>query len=329
MESLWNNETKTYNASEAEIQMRVDAIKKNDHAAITDWLKKEFQEGGGFQAMDCVKKLEDSKEVLLLVHAVATRSEKMLKAMRRCLNYGGGSFSEYPVEQICMAARMGWLEGLKIMDEYNGSRYKGEEDCGKFTAKDKNGMTPYDYARRYCKNAEVVKYVEPSVVRARMLAHRRAQSSSDSCFLGSSVLQMADGKEKAVRDVRVGEEVWCPRTGRGEKIALISRSSGPVDHGMVELRNGLWITPHHPVRLDGAGGEWVYPKDIAHKVVERKEILYNYVLEGGFTFMLNGVECLDLGHNKEVFGERFEEHPCFHPFWGTEKIIERLQGQRA
>lgn len=85
---------------------------------------------------------------------------------------------------------------------------------------------------------------------------------------------------------------------------------------LLVLNNGLSITPKHPVRVDG---KWHYP-DALDCIQSKKtsDIVYNVVLESDHIMMVNGMECCTWGHN-------IEGGVIYHPFYGTNQIIEKLQ----
>lgn len=90
---------------------------------------------------------------------------------------------------------------------------------------------------------------------------------------------------------------------------------------MVTLEGGLAITPTHPV-FDAVMG-WVNPRDMrSPSIVECGAEVYNLVLEGGRSVVVNGVECATMGH--------WREGSTGHEFWGDLARVERcLRGVDA
>lgn len=77
------------------------------------------------------------------------------------------------------------------------------------------------------------------------------------------------------------------------KIAVRRLRSG----SLLKLPGDLLITNNHPVRISG---EWSMPgkMDIAELVLlEEPVYIYNFVLESCHVLMVNGYECVTLGHN--------------------------------
>jgi hypothetical protein len=79
----------------------------------------------------------------------------------------------------------------------------------------------------------------------------------------------------------------------------------------------LFITPWHPIRLNGA---WGFPAH-SHGVSDRPlQTLYNLVLSRGHVVEVEGVECVTLAHG-------FVEAPLKHDFFGTHAVVESMQRQ--
>lgn len=78
-----------------------------------------------------------------------------------------------------------------------------------------------------------------------------------------------------------------------------------------------WVTTEHPVRI-GNGG-WVIPKDIMEPEMVFVDQINNFVLERGHHVMVDGVECITLGHMMD------EPQQLYHAIWGTNVIREFLK----
>jgi hypothetical protein len=103
------------------------------------------------------------------------------------------------------------------------------------------------------------------------------------CWGGDTLVLLAKGGVKKVRDCQVGDEV---RTLRGSKRIARIWGRNPnlpqnVDTEVCEI-DGVWITSHHPVI---SGDKWVFPADIKATALwsKRRHVvpdLYNFELEG-------------------------------------------------
>lgn len=85
------------------------------------------------------------------------------------------------------------------------------------------------------------------------------------------------------------------------------------DRSVVDLGDGVVVTPWHPVRE--AGGCWVFPADL-RKTELRYGALYSLLLEDGSAFRIGGWEGIALGHGESgpVAG---------HAFFGSRDAVVR------
>ena len=74
---------------------------------------------------------------------------------------------------------------------------------------------------------------------------------------------------------------------------------------MLEFDNGLVITPGHPVRVNGV---WQRASEMKNgvKLGKQNTVVYNYVLDQSHILLVNGVECVTLGHG---ICKKGGEHP--------------------
>jgi len=104
--------------------------------------------------------------------------------------------------------------------------------------------------------------------------------------------------------------------GRGAKVVCVVKTrfeNGKTE--LVRLTGGLVATPYHPVRMNGT---WQFPIQIG-KVEERVcPAVYDFVLETGHVMLINGIECITLGHE-------FEGEVIQHPYFGTKRVLEDLK----
>lgn len=146
------------------------------------------------------------------------------------------------------------------------------------------------------------------------------------CFLGDGLVQMANGTQKRVCDICVGDVV---HTENGNHRAIVRVEKGPphrVDGTLltkIVWVCGLGLTPSHPVLLhtDARKGtrdsslcaadglehpescEWVHPWEVSKvMVVDGIDVMYNFELEGGqqaqdHSVIINGLVVATLGKN--------------------------------
>ena len=77
-----------------------------------------------------------------------------------------------------------------------------------------------------------------------------------------------------------------------------------------KLPGDLLITNNHPIRING---EWQMPEKLTfaeNYELEKPMYIYNFVLDQSHILIVNGYECITLGHDlKDEFLQ--------HPFFGT------------
>jgi len=122
------------------------------------------------------------------------------------------------------------------------------------------------------------------------------------CFAGDGEVLMGDGSKKLVCDVCPGDLVATPEGAR--QVVLVRRDE--VYHQGC-LVKGLWITPKHPMRVDG---KWLCPY-MTQEVDSCCPVTtwYNFELKLGNSFIINGLELVALGHNNVIS----LEDPAFCP----------------
>ncbi|KAH3764305.1 hypothetical protein Pelo_3772 [Pelomyxa schiedti] len=101
------------------------------------------------------------------------------------------------------------------------------------------------------------------------------ESEFRKCFTGDGLVRMANGTTKRVCDISVGDYV---KTESGVKvICKIERKEVCASIPMCEL-SGVWLTPGHPVFIEGA---WIHPFELVPVVSKYVTHLYNFELSGG------------------------------------------------
>ena len=138
------------------------------------------------------------------------------------------------------------------------------------------------------------------------------------CFGADSIVIVIDkftGKQRktTVSKVIEGDEVL---TAEGTAIVRVATRT-LRSAALRKLPGDLLITNNHPVRING---EWHMPGklDIAEDFeLEKPVYIYNFVLDRSHILLVNGYECITLGHDlKDEFIQ--------HPFYGTERITNSL-----
>uniref|UniRef100_UPI002FE4FABC von willebrand factor type A (VWA) domain was originally protein n=1 Tax=Tetrahymena thermophila (strain SB210) TaxID=312017 RepID=UPI002FE4FABC len=138
---------------------------------------------------------------------------------------------------------------------------------------------------------------------------------------GDSLVQLSDSSFKMVKEVKKGDKVICPllenQCVEVECVVLSKCEDGTKE--FVQLGTDLWITPKHPIRVNG---EWKYPKELGQTVVKTSDYIYQFVLKTGHTMNIGGYECICLGHN-------FQERVAYHPYLGSQAVVEDLKQMKG
>lgn len=138
------------------------------------------------------------------------------------------------------------------------------------------------------------------------------------CIHGDCDTLMADGSLKKVKNLTKGDLVKTPNSSA--KIVCVLKSTIKSVIPMIHFPRGLIITPYHPVRINK---EWCFPTDIGREVKSYVTEYFNFVLENDHIMIVNGMECVSLGHG-------FKGSPVIeHEYLGTEKVIEDLKSYES
>ncbi|KAF2196658.1 hypothetical protein GQ43DRAFT_247276 [Delitschia confertaspora ATCC 74209] len=137
----------------------------------------------------------------------------------------------------------------------------------------------------------------------------------DGCFGGSSVVHLPDGTAKPVKSIKKGDIVLCKVTGATATVRCVLELHVPAGlKRMASFGNGLIITGMHPILWDG---EWVLPREVIEEEEIEIEKVFNFILDGEDTLIVNGVTCSVVGHQ----GAR-----VVHPFWGNkDRVVECME----
>ena len=140
-------------------------------------------------------------------------------------------------------------------------------------------------------------------------------NSGGGCFHGDCRISMAGGGTKPMREVQRGDKIL---TGAGvaSTVYCVTRTLAPGNTmALVRLPNAprLLATPYHPVKV---GGKWVFPSDVGRPVTVSCDTVFNLLLVDGASMVIEGVECVALGHGMKgsVVG---------HTYYGNRHVITK------
>lgn len=149
--------------------------------------------------------------------------------------------------------------------------------------------------------------------------HNPDSSSSDNggdgCFHENCLVCLEDGTTKSVKDVRRGDTLMTADGLKGNVTYVVKIRRKNKNRPLIRFDSGLIITPWHPIRVDG---KWIFPRDIGTETIVECEEVYNFALDCGHIAIINGIECVTLGHH-------FKGDVIEHPYYGTDKVLNDLR----
>jgi len=141
--------------------------------------------------------------------------------------------------------------------------------------------------------------------------------ASGGCFDGNCVALMSNQEFIPLKNLKKGDLVSTPNGI--SKIVCVVKTVFPKNKAqLVELENGLISTPYHPIRKT-SNSEWTFPKDMGISRERFCEAVYTFVLDSAHIMLINGYQCVTLGHN-------FKDNAVVsHPFFGSDSVIADLK----
>ena len=132
------------------------------------------------------------------------------------------------------------------------------------------------------------------------------------CVLGGCLVALAGGRHVPAACVSPGDTLVS-----GATVRCVVRIAIPQATPMVTFPGGLTITQFHPVKV---GGEWVFPVNAADAAptASSEPFVYTYVLSGGVSVVVDGVEVVALGHGLQ------DNDVVKHDYLGTDRVVRDL-----
>ncbi|CAF1053365.1 unnamed protein product [Didymodactylos carnosus] len=135
---------------------------------------------------------------------------------------------------------------------------------------------------------------------------------SAGCFHGNCIVTLNNGQTKLLNKIQRGDIL----SGGARVVCVVETLCNSEAVSMIKFdQSGLLITPWHPVRINGT---WIFPDDIGKRIEIECESVFNLVLNSGHIALINGSECVTLGHG-------FKEDVVAHEYYGTKKVLDDLR----
>mmetsp|Transcript_28743 Transcript_28743/g.37726 ORF Transcript_28743/g.37726 Transcript_28743/m.37726 type:complete len:759 (+) Transcript_28743:142-2418(+) len=139
-------------------------------------------------------------------------------------------------------------------------------------------------------------------------------NAANPCFAEDSLVMMSDRSFKKVKSIISGDEVWSKGGKSTVRCVVKTKCIGSKAH--LANINGLLVTPYHPIKI---GDEWQYPCAVAPIYEYDCEAVYSFVLDKHHTMVINGTECVSLGHGLH------ENAIVEHAYFGTKAVLQDLE----
>eukprot|EP01130_Rhizamoeba_saxonica_P002217 TRINITY_DN12067_c0_g1_i1.p1 TRINITY_DN12067_c0_g1~~TRINITY_DN12067_c0_g1_i1.p1 ORF type:complete len:757 (-),score=186.65 TRINITY_DN12067_c0_g1_i1:30-2300(-) len=154
----------------------------------------------------------------------------------------------------------------------------------------------------------------PQNIKRRKVKMAKYNRSGGVCFDGSCKVLMENGSLKLVENIKKGDYVMTD-SSPAKVLCIVKTVFASGETELVELDDGLKVTPWHPIRING---KWKFPRDLKAPKLVDCDAVYSFLLDGGHVMMINGYECVSLAH-------QFKGNVVEHSYFGTIKIKEDLQ----
>lgn len=145
--------------------------------------------------------------------------------------------------------------------------------------------------------------------------------STGPCFDGGGLVKVRDPEgygqiEKYVSALKKGDVV-INSAGYASTIECVVKTKVKGGHAWMVERNGVFITPWHPIRT--SEHEWEFPANVGNPQLIKCPFVYNFVLnsKSQHVITINGIDAVTLGHG-------YRHSILKHDFLGTHKVIEHL-----
>jgi hypothetical protein len=140
--------------------------------------------------------------------------------------------------------------------------------------------------------------------------------SSVPCFARGDV-KLGDGSQVDITELRSGDVVASSDEAVRVKCIVKTYCENGIQE-LVELDEGVLVTPWHPVREPGAS-QWIFPYDLAPSSECQCDAVYSFVLDGGTFLQIGPYQGIALGHG--ITNDPVVEHG----YLGTEKVVADLE----
>lgn len=156
----------------------------------------------------------------------------------------------------------------------------------------------------------------PSFSSSSMSASGFSSGGCGSCIAGNctAVIRLANGtlQQCAVSELRVGD--WVQDAEHDfHKIKFVLQKCAPTP--LYDFACGLRLSERHPFREPGTL-TWRRAELEFAQTTSVESVVYNFVLDKGASMLVNGMECLCLGHD-------LNDPAVYHPLYASSERMQR------
>ena len=142
---------------------------------------------------------------------------------------------------------------------------------------------------------------------------------SGGCFDSNCVITMDNGSTKILKNLKKGDIVMSASENNSLTTAkVLCVFETKITMGIrefVDFEGGLYVTAWHPIKYNN---KWVFPGKIKDPIMKQCNSMITLVLDKNHIGFINGIQCIMLGHG-------FKNTILYHPFYGTNKVIDVLK----
>ena len=164
-----------------------------------------------------------------------------------------------------------------------------------------------------------------TLARPAKMKMSRYNNCHSACFQGGCKIRLANRSTVPVSSLKPGVSVWTP-LGPRPVVAVLKTWNRRNSQKLCRIGE-LLVTPWHPVKHEG---RWVFPNQIAQKMVSFHGSVYSILLApsrypDAHAVEVGGVTCVTLGHGVTCDGDDVRSHVFFGNYGRVRRSLSPLQ----
>ena len=161
----------------------------------------------------------------------------------------------------------------------------------------------------------------PPILPHRVATLAAYNNQSTPCFDNNCLISMADGNNTQLKHLNKGDIIKSIDINDNDRettstiVCILETRIRSGKTNLVNLFDGLIITPWHPIKTDSG---WEFPNNIKEPIMQSCESVISLVLDNNHVAFINNVPCVTLGHH-------FKKGILDHSYYGTRRVIDDLR----